>query len=75
MVHGKETYCIARVYQATHDGAKVRFSQELRAYGQSIIDAFATLPVGVTPDGVSIVPHETMFGNEITLSATSEEED
>ena len=75
MVHGGEVYRIARVYQAAHDGEKMRVSQELQAYGQSIIDAFATLPDGVTPNGVTIVPDELMFGDEINLTAPSEEED
>ena len=75
MVHGEEVYRIARVYQATRDGAKVRVSRELRAYGQSIIDAFAALPAGVTPNGVTILPDETMFGDEINLTVPSEEED
>ena len=75
MVHGGEVYRIARVYQATRDGAKLRVSKELRPYGQSIIDAFATLPDGVTPNGVTIVPDEAMFGDEINLTAPSEEED
>lgn len=75
MVHGREIYRVARVYHATRDGAKVRISQELRAYGQSIIDVFATLPAGVTPNGVTIVPHEPLFGSEIDLIAPSAEED
>ena len=75
MVHGGEVYRIARIYQATRDSAKVRVSQELRAYGHSIIDAFAALPAGVTPNGVTIVPNEPMFGDEINLTAPNEEED
>lgn len=75
MVHGAEVYRIARIYQATGNGAKVRFSREFRAYGQSIIEAFAALPDGVTPNGVTIVPHELMFGDEFNLTAPSEEDD
>ena len=75
MVHGGEVYRIARVYQATREGAKMRVSQELREYGQSIIAAFAALPDGVTPNAVTIVPNEAMFGEEIDLTAPSEEED
>ena len=75
MVHGREAYHIGRVYQASRDSAKMRVSREFRAYGQSIVDAFATLPTGVTPDGVTIIPDEAMFGEEINLIAPSNDEE
>ena len=68
MVHGGEAYFIGRVYQASQEGAKLRYSQELRAYGQSILGAFSALPPGVMPNGVTIRPDEAMFGEEIDLT-------
>ena len=67
MVYGDSPYRIARVYDASETGAKMRISQELQKYGESITRAFAALPAGVTPDGVTIVPDQTMFGDEIVL--------
>ena len=68
MVHGEGEYFIGRAYEASQEGAKLRYSQELRAYGQSILDAFSSLPPGVTPNGVTIRPDEAMFGEEINLA-------
>lgn len=75
MAHGDSPYRIARVYDASEDGAKMRLSHGLREYGQSIIGAFAALPPGVTPNGVTIVPDETMFGDETVLAAPTGDED
>ncbi len=75
MTHGDSPYRIARVYDATGDGAKMRISYGLREYGHSIIGAFAALPAGVTPNGVTIVPDQTMFGDEIVLAAPARDEE
>lgn len=75
MAHGDAPYRIARIYDASEDGAKMRLSHGLREYGQSIIGAFAALPPGVTPNGVTIVPDETMFGEEAVLAAPAGDED
>ena len=75
MVHGEEEYFIGRVYEASQEGAKLRYSQELRAYGQSILDAFSSLPTGVTPNGVTIRPDEAMFGEEINLTEPVDHEE
>ncbi len=75
MVYGEEVYRIARVYHATRDGAKMRISEGLQAYGRSIVDAFGSLPDGVTLNGVTVVPSEAMFGEEIDLTVPSNEED
>ena len=75
MAHGEEEYFIGRVYKASREGAKLRYSQELRAYGQSILDAFSNLPPGVTPNGVTIRPDEAMFGDEIDLDEPVDSEE
>ena len=75
MAYGEEEYCIGRVYEASQEGAKLRYSQELRAYGRSILDAFSSLPTGVTPNGVTIRPDEAMFGEEIGLDEPVDHED
>ena len=75
MVHGDEEYFIGRVYEASQEGGKLRYSQELRAYGQSILDAFSSLPTGVTPNGVTIRPDEAMFGEEINLNEPVDHEE
>ena len=75
MVHGEEEYFIGRVYEASQEGAKLRYSQELRAYGQSILDAFSSLPPGVTPNSVTIRPDEAMFGEEINLTEPVDQEE
>ena len=75
MAREKEDYFIGRVYQASQQGAKLRYSQRLRAYGQSILDAFSDLPPGVTPNGVTIHPDEAMFGEEIDITAPVDQEE
>ena len=75
MVHGVEPYFIGRVYQASQEGAKLRYSQHLRAYGQSILDAFSTLPPGVMSNGVTIRPDEAMFEEEIALTVPVDHEE
>ena len=67
MANEEEEYFIGRVYEASQEGAKLRYSQELRAYGQSILHAFSDLPEGVTLNGVTILPDDAMFGEEIKL--------
>ena len=75
MAHGEEEYLIGRVYEASREGAKLRYSQELRAYGRSILDAFSSLPAGVMPNGVTIRPDEAMFGEEIDLDEPVDHEE
>lgn len=75
MAHGDSPYQIVRVYNASEDRAKMRLSHELREYGRSIISAFTALPAGVTPNGVTIVPDETMFGDEIILTMPTGDEE
>ena len=67
MAHGEGDYSIGRIYEASQEGAKLRYSRKLRAYGRSILDTFSSLPAGVTPNGVTIRPNETMFEGEIEL--------
>ena len=45
------------------------------AIGQSILEAFSSLPSGVTPDGVLISPDEAMFGAEIVLPVPDDDQD
>ena len=60
-------YRIARVYGASNDGGKMRFSVPIGEFGRRILESFSNLPEGVTPDSVSIVPDEQMFTEEIDL--------
>ena len=75
MAHGEEEYLIGRVYEASQEGAKLRYSQGLRAYSQSILEVFSNLPTGVIPSGVSIRPDEAMFGEEINLAEPVDHEE
>ena len=75
MVCGDEIYQIGRVYELTPDGAKMRISEDLREFGQTILEEFSTLPPGVAVDGVTITPDEAMFGDEIILSVPDQDED
>ena len=43
----------------------MRISEDFRPFAHSILGAFSDLPAGVTPDGVTIVPEEQMFGEEV----------
>ena len=74
-VYAPETYRIARVYDATSSSAKMRISEDFRAFAHSILGAFSDLPTGVTPNGVTIVPDHAMFGDEIVLFGPSDDED
>jgi len=67
MAYGDEAYRIARVYKTSENGAKMRISQYLRAYGQLILGHFTALPEGVTPNGVTIAPDIRMFNGEVIL--------
>lgn len=73
--YAPETYRIARVYDATSSSAKMRISEDFRAFAHSILGAFSDLPIGVTPNGVTIVPDRAMFGDEIVLFGSSDDED
>lgn len=73
MAHREGVYRIARVYEASEDGAMMRISRECRTYGQSIIAGFGTLPTGVTPNGVTVVPDEGMFGEEIRVNVPADD--
>ncbi len=75
MAHGEEEYFIGRVYEASLERAKMRYSHALRTYGQSILGAFSSLPSGVTPNGVTIRPDETIFGEEIDIIAPVDQEE
>ena len=75
MVLGEETYVIGRVYQATSEGGKLRYSHQLREYGQSILDALSSLPEGVMANGVTIRPDEAMFQGEIDLAGPADPEE
>ena len=75
MANGKEEYLIGRVYQASQDGAKLRYSRQLRDFGKSILDALSDLPEGVMANSVTIRPDETMFGQEIDLTWPVEDEE
>ena len=67
MTHGEEPYVVGRVYLASRDGAKLRYSQDCQPFGQSIVDAFSALPAGVLPNGVTIRPAAQVFEEEIDL--------
>ena len=75
MVHGDGAYRIGRVYKASKNGAKMRISERYREVGQSILNVFDTLPAGVTANGVTIVPDDAMFGEEITLTVPVDDEE
>ena len=75
MANGAEEYSIGRVYQASEDGAKLRYARQLRDFGKSILDAFSDLPEGVMANSVTIRPDETMFGEEIELTWPVEDEE
>ena len=67
-------YRIGRVYRVSENGAKMRLSVPLREFGRSILDVFCGLPEGITPDSVSVTPDESMFAEEIELSALTDNE-
>jgi hypothetical protein len=61
-----EQYSIARVYDLTENGAKVRFFDDFKSVAQAIKDSIA-LPSGVTPNGFTIEPNTLAFGEEIEI--------
>ena len=74
-VYGDGIFRIARVYKATPEHARMRVSQPFRFFGESILRALSELPEGVAPNGVTIVPAEEMFGEEILLPGPSDVEE
>lgn len=44
-------------------------------FGQTILEAFSTLPPGVQPEGVAIAPNEAMFRDELVLRVPDHAED
>ena len=75
MVYGEGAYSIGRVYHASPMGAKLRYSKQVRVYGETILNALSSLPAGVTANAVTIQPDEAMFGEEIDLTPPSDHEE
>ncbi len=75
MANGEEEYSIGRVYQASKDGAKLRYARQLRDFGKSVLKALSHLPEGVKANSVTIRPDEAMFGEEIDLTWPDEDEE
>ncbi len=68
MAHGEEPYRVARVYQASRDGGRMRVSCDLNSFGGSVVNALMGLPTGVTPNGVTISPYTSLFFEEVPLT-------
>lgn len=73
MARGDVPYQIARVYNASFDGAQIRISEDLRSLGTKILNAFGKLPSGVIPDEVTVKPNDDLFGKEFALEPPDEE--
>lgn len=73
--HYEGSFRIGRVYFATRSDARMRMSKPLRSFAESILRVFKALPEGVTPDGVTVVPDDGVFEEEIVLSGTSDDEE
>ena len=74
MACGGETYRVARVYEVTPSGAKMRISNDLQDLAQAILKACSAFPPGIALDGVTITPDEAIFGSEIVLSIPDDDE-
>ena len=68
MAYGDEPYRIGRIYGANLTGARMRLSSDLKVLGRAILSGCGALPSGVTLNGVTIVPMEEQFGNNIDLA-------
>jgi hypothetical protein len=66
----RERYTLYRIYNLTEIGADLRIALNLRAFGQSILDALRYLPAGVSADGVTVTPDVLSFGEIVHLSVT-----
>ena len=75
MVYGGGAYSIGRVYHASPMGAKLRYSKQVRVYGETILNALSSLPAGVTANAVTIQPDEAMFEEEIDLTPPADHEE
>lgn len=63
----REPYYIYRVYEVGEGSAKLRISEEMRAFAESVLKVLAGLPSGVNSDGVSVSPSMLDFGAEESL--------
>jgi len=61
-------YYIYRLYEVEERTAKMRISEETKSIAESILNALAALPAGVTSDGVSISPKLIRWGAEEVLT-------
>ena len=75
MASGDEFYRIARVYEITAEGAKMRISGDMCEFGKAIVEGSRNLPPGVKLDKAAITPDESMFSGEIVLSVPDSDEE
>lgn len=67
-----DRYDLWRVYEIDDDGAKLRISEGIGTFAQSIMDGLKP-PTGVTVDSVSMDPGSISWGGEIVIKRPEEE--
>lgn len=75
MSEGGLPYDLYRLYLVNQTSARLRIAKNLRETALTIVESFKHLPSGVSVDGISLNPNILDFGEEITIAASSSDED
>ena len=72
MAYGDEPYGIGRIYRANDKRPRMRLSSDLTVLGRAILHGCGALPSGVSLNGVTVVPMEEQFDQDIDLAFPDE---
>lgn len=73
MAYGARVYDIYRLYEVAGDRAKLRVSEDMKAFASAVLNGMSSLPEGVRADSVSVDPLALPFGEEQIIDTGSEE--
>lgn len=72
MNSGPERYDIYRVFEVGEETAHLSISKDVGDFARGIIETFNTLPAGVSPDGISVLPSLLTFQAPLLISFPEE---
>ena len=75
MANGEERYDLYRIHSLAEGKAGLRIARGMATFAASILDVFAKLPSGVTPDSISMSPEAVFFEEEIGIRLPDDPEE